>query len=158
MKKFLLIMSTIFTGAVADNTNEDAKNGGNGEVNSNLIGGGNGEVNAQTIENILNKIYGDGKYYAKLISDTLFALSDRSGGNIRVKDVQQSKFMNRETFVIVLEKPMPSQTPLKSNIKGTEFKDTNGITIISIPVKNIGDKILITNKNNQKLIEYTIIK
>jgi hypothetical protein len=156
MRKFLLILSAIFTGAIAAEENEN-QSGGNGEVRH-FNSGGNGEVTAQTIENILNKIYGDGKYYARLISDALVALSDRSGGSIRVKDVQQSKFMNRETFVIVLEKPMPSQTPLKSNIKGTEFKDTNGVTIISIPVKNIGDKILITNKNNQKLIEYTIKK
>ncbi|MEA2029714.1 MAG: hypothetical protein U9N49_12165, partial [Campylobacterota bacterium] len=70
----------------------------------------------------------------------------------------RSKFINEKAFVIVLAKPIASQEPLKSNILGTEFKSSHGMTFIHIPIKNIGDKILITNKEGQKLIEYTITK
>ncbi|MBN2826243.1 MAG: hypothetical protein JXQ76_13010 [Campylobacterales bacterium] len=157
MKRFLLILSAIFTSVVADNTNEEKKSGGNGEVNSNMSVG-NGEVSDDTIKSILNKIYVDGKFYIAFINDALYAMSDRSGGNTRSKDINRSEFANEKVFVIVLQKPMSSQEPLKSNIHGTQFKSTQGMTFIHIPVKNIKDKILISNKEGQKLIEYTVVK
>jgi len=153
MKKLVLALSTLFVGAVADDDKKlDSSGGGNGEV-SHLQGGGNGEVKATIIEYI-NSVYKNIEFYALTIDKFLVAVSDRSGGYTITRTLKKEDIEKNRYLIIILTKN-PADT-LVSNIKDTKIESKLGQSIIHIPVENIQDRVLISNKKGQKLIEYNI--
>jgi len=148
MNKILLILCTLVVGAVADDDDPIIPNG---EVNSNFIKEGNGEVNAQTIKEYMEKFYGKTEVLALLIKNMLVAVTNRGEANTITKEiVLDKKYID---LAIILEKNIGE---FKSNVKGTKFKKVNNQTIIQIPTKNIGKKVIISDENGNTLIEYTI--
>lgn len=152
MKKILLILSTLVVGAMAD---DDKPKPPNGEVGSKFIKdlNGDGEVNAKKIQDYINKLYSKSIFVAEIIQKTLTAVTNRGDAYTITEDLNLSN--KAEALVIILEKNINS---LKSNIQGTKFKILHNQTIIRIPTKNIGKKVIISDEKGNTLIEYTIIK
>jgi len=142
MKKFLLILSTLVVGAMA-------------EDNKPILtkGEGDGSVSNQTVENYMDKFYGNAEVLARLITDVLVAVTNRGDGKTITQDLVLDKKYGE--LAIILRKNIGD---FKSNVKGTRFKRIKNQTIIHIPVKNIGEKVIISDENGNTLIEYTIIK
>ena len=149
--RVLLILSTLVVGAMADD--DDKPVIPNGEVNSKFIKQGDGEVYAQTVKEYMDKFYGKTEVLALLIKDILVAVTNRGEANTITKEIElDKKYID---LAIILKKNIGE---FKSNIKGTKFKRVNNQTIIHIPTKNIDKKVIISDKDGNTLIEYTINK
>jgi len=150
MKRLLLLLSILSIDVYAEDKSLK-KPGGSGEV---TYKGSNGEVRL-SIEEYLNKIYQNTQVYADRIMTKLVPVLGRSGGNVRTAtlDLRGKQY---EYIVVILDQNRADE--LKYDIKGVKVETNGNKVFLHIPVKNVKNKVVITDKKDQKLIEYTILK
>ena len=136
-------------------------NGGNGEVESSK--GGNGEVlhhsfaeGKEKVKKAFEKIYGKKDFIVRIINKALKAVGARDGDSYApTKDVNIS--IQDERFVIHANISR-AKRPISCNIPTAIIVQDDNFVTLDIEVKDIGDKVMLYNQDNQLLLEYYVIR
>jgi glutamate synthase domain-containing protein 1 len=135
---------------------------GNGEVQRDK---GNGEVTLaescfSTTENLdkcIKKLYPkvnvDNIAFKPIMDKILKVVKNRGDGLVIFEDINLT---NQERFVIHAN-ISEAKKPVSINIPTAKTTQTKTSLIIDIDTKDIKDKVIVTNKDNEVLIEYTVI-
>ena len=136
---------------------------GNGEVQRDK---GNGEVtltescfsSTEDLDRCLKKLYPkvDLKKIAlkSIIDKILKVVKNRGEGTIVYEDINLT---NQDRFIIYAN-ISEAKKPVSINIPTAKVTQTKTKLIVDIDTKDIKDKVIVTNKDNKVLIEYTIVK
>jgi hypothetical protein len=79
-----------------------------------------------------------------------------AGRGNSVEKRQISFNQNDEVFVMYID-TSNVKMPLSSNIESTKSSEEKGSLVLSIPVKDIGNKVTLKDKEGKLLLDYTII-
>jgi len=135
-------------------------NGGNGEVESSK--GGNGEVlhhsfaeSKKRVEEVLEKIYGNKNFMVRVVNNALKAVGARGEDSyVPQRDINIS---NQDRFIIHVDISR-AKRPISCNIQTSIIEQDANFVTLDIDVKDIGDKVMLYNRDNELLLEYKVNK
>ena len=143
----LIVMITIST--IATDNIEPIK-GGNGEVLHHSFA-----ESKQKVEKVLEAIYGEKDFVIRLVTKALKAVGAR--GEDSYAPVRDINISNTDRFIIHADISR-AKKPVNCSIPTAIIEQDANFVTLDIDVKDIGDKVILYNRDNQLLLEYKIKK